>query len=162
MASESQWWQRFGNWAQIASACIAMIGFGAIVVQVGEIRQNNRASAARQVYLAYADLNFRYPQFGAPDYDRLKAGDRLVFEQYKSFVSYLLYACGEVIYAFAKEPEWIKSCEYEVKDQLPFLCETLASDPQFLQTFGRETNAFVRAAMTREGVLPPDCRPKKA
>ncbi len=162
MASESQWWQRFGNIAQIAAAVVAMVGFGAIVIQVGEIRQNNRATAARQVYLAYTDLNIRYPQFGAPDYDKLRSGDRLIFEQYKSFVSSLLYACGEVLYAFAKEPEWRNSCEYEVKGQLPFLCETLANDPRFLQTFGRETNAFVRAAMERESVLPPDCRPKKA
>ena len=63
MASESQWWQRFGNWAQIGSAVVAMIGFGAIVLQFQEVRHNNRASGARQVYLAYTDLNFRNPQY---------------------------------------------------------------------------------------------------
>jgi hypothetical protein len=162
MASESQWWQRFGNGAQIASALVALIGFGAIVIQVGEIRQNNRASAARQVYLAYADLNFRFPQFGAPDYDKLKAGDPVMFEQYRSFVSYLLYACSEVMSAFAKQPEWRLSCEYEVKVQLPFLCETFAADPDYLKTFGRDTIDFVKAAMTRNGVTAPECRLKKA
>jgi hypothetical protein len=162
MASESQWWQRFGNWAQIGSAVVAMIGFGAIVLQFQEVRQNNRASAARQVYLAYTDLNFRNPQFGAPDYEKLKSEDRLVFEQYRAFVSYLLYACEEVMHAFPKEPEWRRSCEYEVKDHLPFLCETFVNDPEFLQTFGREANSFVRTLMQRHDVSPPDCRPKKA
>lgn len=162
MASESQWWQRFGNWAQIGSAVVAMIGFGAIVLQFQEVRQNNRASGARQVYLAYTDLNFRNPQFGAPDYEKLKSGDRLVFEQYRAFVSYLLYACEEVLNAFPKEPEWRRSCEYEVKDHLPFLCETFVNDPEFLLTFGRETNSFVRILMQRHDVSPPDCRPKKA
>jgi hypothetical protein len=161
-ASDIQWWQRYGNMAQIASAVVAMIGFGAIVLQFQEVRQNNRASGARQVYLAYTDLNFRNPQFGIPDYARLKAGDPLVFEQYKSFVSYLLYACAEVMHAFPKEPEWRLSCAYEVKDQLPFLCETFAADPDFLKTFGQDTIEFVRTEMTRNGVSAPECRLKKA
>jgi hypothetical protein len=162
MASESQWWQRCGNLAQIGSAVVAMIGFGAIVLQFQEVRQNNRASGARQVYLAYTDLNFRHPQFGVPDYLKLKLGDPIVFEQYKSFVSYLLYACSEVMHAFPKEPEWRMSCSYEVKEQLPFLCETFAEDPDFLKTFGRETIDFVTAEMKRHGVTAPECRLKKA
>ena len=162
MASDSQWWQRYGNFAQIAAAVVAMIGFGAIVLQFQEVRHNNRASGARQVYLAYTDLNFRNPQFGVPDYPKLKAGDPVVYEQYKSFVSYLLYACAEVMHAFAKEPEWRKSCEYELRVHLPFLCETSVSDPEFLETFGRGTNDFVEATMQRHGLAPPECRPKKA
>ena len=162
MASESQWWQRCGNWAQIGSAVVAMIGFGAIVLQFQEVRHNNRASGARQVYLAYTDLNFRHPQFGVPDYLKLKLGDPIVFEQYKSFVSYLLYACSEVMHAFPKEPEWRMSCAYEVKAQLPFLCETFAEDPDFLKTFGRETVDFVTGEMKRHGVSAPECRLKKA
>jgi hypothetical protein len=97
MAAQAQWWQRIGNAAQIASAVIALFGFAVIIFQVNELRSNNRASGARQVYLAYSDLSFRHPQFSAPDYAVLKAGDRLVFEQYKLFVSYLLYACGAVL-----------------------------------------------------------------
>jgi hypothetical protein len=157
-----QWWQRYGNLAQIGSAVVAMIGFGAIVLQFQEVRNNNRSSGARQVYLAYTDLNFRNPQFGVPDYSKLKLGDPVVFEQYKSFVSYLLYACSEVMHAFPKEPEWRLSCAYEVKVQLPFLCETFTSDPDFLQTFGRQTIDFVTAEMKRNGVTAPECRLNKA
>jgi hypothetical protein len=162
MAAQAQWWQRIGNAAQIASAVIALFGFAVIIFQVNELRSNNRASGARQVYLAYSDLSFRYPQFSAPDYAALKAGDRLVFEQYKLFVSYLLYACGAVLPAFAKEPEWRKSCEYEVKNHLPFLCEVQTSDPAFLETFGKDTIGFVRAEMARAGVAAPDCKLRKS
>lgn len=161
MASDSQWWQRYGNLAQIASAVIAVIGFGAIILQVSEIRQNNRSSAARQVYLAYADLNFRNPQFGTPDYDKIKT-DPLLFEQYKTFVSTLLYACGEALYAFAGQPEWRKSCEYEVKAHLPFLCEIAITDPLYLDAFGTVANDFIRVEMAREKISAPDCRRRAA
>lgn len=157
-----QWWQRYGNIAQIASAVIAIGGFAAVLLQLSEIRHNNRASGARQVYLAYTDLNFRNPQFALPDLAQLKAGDPALFERYKTFVSYLLYACDEVMNAFPKEPEWRKSCEYEVREHLPFLCDTLASDPAFLETFGRHSVEFVMAAMQRNGVASPECRLKKA
>jgi hypothetical protein len=66
------------------------------------------------------------------------------------------------MHAFAKEPEWRKSCEYEVRDHLPFLCETQTSDTKFLETFGKDTIAFVKAAMMRDGVAAPECRLKKA
>ncbi len=162
MASESQWWQRFGNMAQIAAAVVAMIGFGAIVMQFQETRHNNRTSGARQVYLAYTDLNFRNPQYGVPDLPKLKSGDPVVFEQYKSFVSYLLYACSEVMTAFVKEPEWRTACAYEVRNHLPFLCETIASDPGFLKMFGQETVEFVTSEIKRNGVVAPECRLAKA
>jgi hypothetical protein len=161
MATESQWWQRNGNLAQIGSAVVAIIGFGAIIFQVSEIRQNNRATAARQIYLAYSDLNFRNPHFGIPDYQKIKA-DPLQLEQYKSFVSYLLYACGEAFYAFGNQPEWRKSCEYEIRVHLPFLCEVQSKDPMYLEGFGQEMIDFVKAGMAREGVTPPDCKLKGA
>ena len=161
-APEMHWWQRYGNIAQIASAVIAIGGFGAVLMQLSEIRHNNRASGARQVYLAYTDLNFRHPEFALPDLDKLKTGDRAVFERYKSFVSYLLYACDEVMNAFPKEPEWRRSCEYEVKAHLPFLCDTLQSDPGFLETFGGRGIEFVKSAMQRNGVAAPECRLKQA
>ena len=159
---EMHWWQRYGNLAQIASAIFAVVGFGAVLLQLSEIRHNNRATGARQVYLAYTDLNFRHPEYALPDLAKLKAGDPAVFERYKTFVSYFLYACAEVMHAFPKEPEWRKSCAYEIKEHLPFLCDTFSSDPDFLKTFGQETIDFVTAEMKRNGVSTPECRLKKA
>lgn len=160
-APDIQWWQRYGNIAQIASAVIAIAGFAAVLMQLSEIRQNNRASGARQVYLAYTDLNFRHPEFALPDVPKMKASDPALFERYKTFVSYLLYACDEVMNAFPKEEEWRKSCAYEIREHLPFLCDTLSSDPAFLETFGGRSIAFVKSAMQRNGVTPPECRLKK-
>ena len=156
------WWQRYGNIAQIAAALIAICGFGAILLQLGEIRHNNRASGARQVYLAYTDLNFRHPEYALPDHSKLKLGDPAVLERYKTFVSYLLYACDEVMSAFPHQQEWRKSCAYELKSHLPFLCETLSNDPAFLETFGGRSIDFVKSVMQRNGVTAPECRPKKA
>jgi hypothetical protein len=157
-----QWWQRYGNIAQIASAVFAVVGFGAVLLQLSEIRHNNRASGARQVYLAYTDLNFKHPEYALPELDKLKSGDPAVFERYKTFVSYLLYACDEVMSAFPQQQEWRRSCAYEIKAHLPFLCETLASDPAFLETFGGRSIDFVKSVMQRNGVTAPECQLKKA
>jgi hypothetical protein len=161
-ASDIQWWQRYGNIAQIGSAVFAVVGFGAVLLQLSEIRHNNRATGARQVYLAYTDLNFRHPEYALPDLDKLKSGDPAVFERYKTFVSYLLYACDEVMSAFPQQQEWRRSCAYEIKAHLPFLCETLVSDPAFLETFGGRSLDFVKTAMEQNGVTAPDCKLKKA
>lgn len=159
-AAKKQWWQVWGNAAQISSAVVALLGFGAVLLQLNEIRTNNRAASARQVYLAYADLEFKNPQFSDPDYAKIKAAGKDMFDRYKSFVAYMLYACGEALYAFPSEPEWRQSCEYDVKRHLPFLCETGASDPAFLTTFGETIQAFVKAAATNAGMVAPACKAK--
>jgi hypothetical protein len=161
-AAKYQWWQLWGNTAQICSALIALLGFCAVLLQLNEIRSNNYATAARQVYLAYADLEFKNPQFSDPDYAQIKAAGKETLGRYKSFVAYLLYACGEVIFAFPKEPEWRNSCEYDVKRHLPFLCETGASDPAFLATFGDLMQNFVKTLMTKASMSAPECKAKPA
>jgi len=97
----SFWWQKYGTLAQMAQAAVALLGFVAILFQINEIRSNNRAASARQVFLGYTDLAFRNPKFSAPDYDTIKAGSREEQVQYESFVSYFLYACEEATAAFA-------------------------------------------------------------
>ena len=47
MALPATFWQKFGTLAQMAQASVALLGFVAILFQVGEIRSNNRAVAAR-------------------------------------------------------------------------------------------------------------------
>jgi hypothetical protein len=161
-AKKYQWWQGWGNVAQITSALVAIFGFGAVLLQLNEIRTNNRAASARQVYLAYMDLEFRNPQLATPDYDRIKAGDRDTRSRYESFVSYLLYACEEALAAFGMQSEWRNSCEYDVKGHLPFLCEKMTSDPAFLGTFSARTQDFIKSAMARAGVASPACKLKTA
>ena len=46
------WWQKYGTLAQMAQACVALLGFVAILFQINEIRSSNRAVSARQAFLA--------------------------------------------------------------------------------------------------------------
>jgi hypothetical protein len=161
-AAKYQWWQGWGNVAQITSALVAIFGFAAILLQLNEIRSNNRAASARQVYLAYMDLEFRNPELAVPDYDKIKAGDRDTRNRYESFVSYLLYACEEALSAFGLQGEWRNSCEYDLKGHLPFLCEKTTADPAFLGTFSAKTQDFIKSAMARAGVASPGCKPRPA
>lgn len=160
-ARETGWWFKWGNVAQIAAALIAACGFGAILLQVNEIRGNNQATAARQVYLGYLDLEFKYPEFADPDYEAIKTGDRATRLRYESFVAYLLYACEESLAAFAAREEWRYTCETEIKVHAPFLCEQNARDPGYLRTFNGRTQTFVKAVMTAAGASPPDCKLRK-
>jgi len=160
MAAAASWWQRFGNAAQIAQVMVAALGFSVLVLQLNEVRSNNRAASARQVYLAYMDLEFRYPQFAEPDYASIKTGDRDDKSRYESFVSYLLYACEEALVAFAGQREWVTACDDALRPHLPFLCDKSAAEPSYLATVSDDTAAFIKSAMARAGVTPPACKPK--
>ena len=161
-AVKYQWWQIWGNTAQISSAVIALLGFCAVLLQLNEIRSNNRAASARQVYLAYMDLEFRNPQLAVPDYDKIKTGDKDTRTRYESFVSIFLYACEEALTAFPAQGEWRNSCEYDLKAHLPFLCEKMLVDSAFLASFSKTTMDFVRSVMAQAGVTSPACKAKPA
>ncbi|HWK00351.1 MAG TPA: hypothetical protein VNR41_06535 [Xanthobacteraceae bacterium] len=161
-AKRIEWWQKYGNIAQIGSALFAFLGFVAVIYQLNEIKNNNRATSARQVYLAYADVQFKYPLYADPDYEKLKASGKEAISQYQAYVAYMLYACGEVLHAFPKDSEWEASCSYDVVDHLPFLCEKEIADSDFMKTFGLRTQQFVREEMARNGVAPPECKVRKS
>jgi hypothetical protein len=152
------WWQKYGTLAQMAQAAVALLGFVAILFQINEIRANNRAASARQAFLGYTDLAFKNPKFSQPDYDAIKAGSRDERVQYESFVSYFLYACEEAIAAFAGRPEWLASCNYDLKPHLPFLCEKNSVEPAYLATYSSNTQQWVKTALQAAGVTPPDCK----
>jgi hypothetical protein len=155
------WWQKFGTLAQMAQAAVALLGFVAILFQINEIRSNNRAASARQIFLGYTDLAFKNPKFSAPDYDAIKAGNREQLVQYESFVSYFLYACEEAIAAFAEKREWRVSCDYDLKPHLAFLCEKIRDEPAYLTTYSTEAQQWVQTSLTRAGVTQPDCKLRK-
>ena len=144
------WWQKYGTLAQMAQACVALLGFVAILFQINEIRSSNRAVSARQAFLGYTDLAFRNPKFSSPDYEAIKAGGRDAQVQYESFVSYFLYACEEATAAFANRPEWLASCDYDLKPHLPFLCEKNVTEPAYLATY---------SSRSEERRVGKECRP---
>jgi hypothetical protein len=152
------WWQKYGTLAQMAQAAVALLGFVAILFQVNEIRTSNRAASARQAFLGYTDLAFRNPKFSQPDFEAIKASSHDERVQYESFVAYFLYACEEAISAFVNRPEWLASCEYDLKPHLPFLCEKNNADPAYLGTYSAETQRWVKASMKTASVAQPDCK----
>ena len=158
MALPATFWQKYGTLAQMAQASVALLGFVAILFQVGEIRSNNRAVAARQAFLGYTDLAFKNPKFAEPDYAAIKAGNREQLVQYESFVSYFLYACEEAFGAFSDQREWLASCDYDLKPHLPFLCEKNQAEPGYLATYGTITQDWVRTSLKTASVMPPDCK----
>jgi hypothetical protein len=152
------WWQKYGTLAQMAQAAVALLGVVAILFQINDIRANNRAASARQAFLGYTDLAFKNPKFSQPNYDAIKAGSRDERVQYESFVSYFLYACEEAIAAFAGRPEWLASCNYDLKPHLPFLCEKNSVEPAYLATYSSNTQQWVNASLQTASVTPPDCK----
>ena len=158
MALPATFWQKYGTLAQMAQASVALLGFVAILFQVGEIRSNNRAVAARQAFLGYTDLAFKNPKFAEPDYAAIKAGNREQLVQYESFVSYFLYACEEAFGAFSDQREWLASCDYDLKPHLPFLCEKNQAEPGYLATYGTVTQDWVKASLRTASVTAPDCK----
>jgi hypothetical protein len=155
------WWQKYGTTAQMAQAAVALLGFVAILFQINEIRDGNRAASALQAFLGYTDLAFKNPKFAAPDFEKIKAGDRDQRVQYESFVSYFLYACEEATAAFADRREWSASCDYDLRPHLPFLCEKSTAEPTYLATYSTNTQQWVKTSMKTSSVTPPDCRPGK-
>ena len=152
------WWQKYGTVGQIAQAVVALLGFVAIVTQIGVIRANNRETSARQVFLGYTELAFRNPKYSQPDYAAIKSGSGEDLVQYESFVSYFLNACEEAIAAFSDRPEWMASCSYDLKPHLPFLCEKNAAEPAYLATYSADTQQWIMASMKTASVTPPDCK----
>jgi hypothetical protein len=152
------WWQKFGTLAQMAQAGVALLGFVAILFQINELRYGNRAASARQVFLGYTDLAFRNPKFAAPDYEAIKKGSHDQQVQYDSFVSYFLYACEEAIATFSSRPEWLASCDYDLKPHLPFLCEKNQAEAGYLATYSTVTQEWVKTSLKTASVAPPDCK----
>jgi hypothetical protein len=155
------WWLRFGSVGQIAQAVVALCGFVAIMVQISVIGKNAHEAGARQIYQAYNDLEFKNPQYSHPDLERIKAGPANDLIQYETFVSYFLYACEEAIKAFDNKREWQATCDYDLKNHLPFLCEKTISEPVYLTTYSGNTQRWIAAEMQKTGVSAPDCRARK-
>ena len=152
------WWLRYGSLGQIAQAVVALLGFVAILIQIGVIGKNAHEAGARQIYQACNDLEFKNPQFSKPDLERIKADPPSDLVQYEVFVSYFLYACEETIKAFDNKREWQATCNYDLKGHLPFLCEKRLTEPVYLTTYSTETQRWIAAEMQKSGVTAPDCK----
>ena len=161
MLQPASFWQKYGSFAQMAQAAVALLGFVAILFQINEIRDANRAASARQAFLGYTDLAFKNPKFAQPDFDAIKASSRDERVQYETFVTYFIYACEEAMSAFASRSEWQASCDYDLRPHLPFLCEKNSAEPAYLATYGSLTQQWVNTSMKNAAVAPPECKLRK-
>jgi hypothetical protein len=150
-----EFWQRYGNIAQITSAIAAVVGMAAILFQVNAIRTNSREATAQQIYLAYARLAFENPQFARPDYDRIKAAPVDDRTRYRTFVSLLMNACDEVLENISGT-EWRVSCASDLKAHVRFLCEQ--ADAPFLAQYSQRMRALVTAAMNAARASAEECK----
>ena len=117
------------NWAQIASAAIALLGFFVVIAQVYFISRNFEIATARQVYMSYSEAALRHPEFVEPDLAVLKK-DPKEYIRYKTFVSLMLFAYDEM-FSIYDQPEWHKSFESEIRYHLPYLCGDMAPADDF-------------------------------
>jgi hypothetical protein len=140
---------------------VALLGFVAILFQISVLGKNAHEAGARQIYQAYNDLEFKNPQYSHPDLERIKAGPSSDLVQYETFVSYFLYACEEAIKAFDNKREWQATCDYDLKNHLPFLCEKTVTEPVYLTTYSGDTQRWIAAEMQKTGVTVPDCKARK-
>src|ERR1700687_5878306 len=111
------------NWAQIASAVIALLGFVVVSFQVYYISRNFNIASARQVYMSYSETGLRHPEFVEPDLAKLKA-DPEKYVQYKNFVSHMLFAYDE-IFAVYDDPEWHYSFNTDIKYHMQYICKDM-------------------------------------
>ena len=155
------WWQKYGTVGQIAQACVALLGFVGVLLQVNVLGRNAQEAGARQIYQAYNDLEFKNPQYSKPDLDKIKAGPANDLVQYETYVSYFLYACEEAIGAFENKREWQATCDCDLKGHLPFLCEKTAAEPVYLTTYSTTTQQWIASEMQKAGVTAPDCKLRK-
>jgi len=125
------------NFAQIASALVAIIALIGIYVQVSLTRTNALKANARQVYVNYSAAALKYPQLARPNYQKLKeARDQTELVRYQIYVGHMLSAFDEIL-ALDDEPEWLASFRYDIQDHLTYLCEL--NDLTFFATFYNKT-----------------------
>lgn len=140
-----RFWLPFGNLSQMVSALAATLALAFVAYQITQIEVNGRKANARQVYLSYSNASLRYPQYIRPDYAAIKA-DPLKFQQYKWYVSQMLFAYDEILSSVG-DPSWLSSFEYELPPHIPLLCDLKRTDAAFFTQYEDNTNALIDTAL---------------
>jgi hypothetical protein len=150
------WYAKWGNIAQIASALVAIGGFGLVYSQLKiletnsiNLRQNATEAAARQVYMSYSEAALRHPQFASSKNSEIKTGT-VEYEQYKLFVAHMLFAYDEVLKVY-DHPEWRKSFDIDLATHRKYLCE---------ESNGELFGQYYEPTRQRIAALRKDCADK--
>jgi hypothetical protein len=139
------WYSRFGNFAQIASAVIAAIGFAGLIYQINENQKKSAQESyraeladARKNYASYSDAILRYPYLSAPDYDFLMRNHN-EWLRYQSFIAHMLYAYDDILNVIEHseekdaKKEWLLAFDVDIEPHRHYLCQI--KDRRFFGTY---------------------------
>jgi hypothetical protein len=101
---------------------LAALGLFATAIQVHRNRAFQKENTAKGVYRDYLKMAVENPILADGDLKQIKDGKRM--EQYRWFVSYLLWACEEIITFAPNDPQW----KEDVESQLGYHLEYLSGD----------------------------------
>jgi hypothetical protein len=158
-----------GNFAQVSSALIAVIGFAGLIYQIQLNRERATQEAlraetaeARKVYMSYSEALLRYPELSAPNYDSLMHNHR-EYLRYKNFVAHMVWAYDEILTAVAQDGPledaggWLVAFEIDIHDHQRYLCHLEKTEPKFFEMYGAKVrerlHAIDRASCTGEEPL---------
>jgi hypothetical protein len=129
------WYSRSGNFAQIASAVIAAIGFAGLIYEFNENQKKSAQDSyraeladARRNYASYSDAILRYPYLSVPDYDFLMRNHN-EWLRYQNFVAHMLYAYDDILnvveYSEEKDAkkEWLLAFAIDIEPHRRYLCQ---------------------------------------
>jgi hypothetical protein len=87
----------------------------AAVLAIRQLRSSEKSqkeATAKEIFKEYLLIAFEHPAFSVMDSSVLKVKpDGLEFERYKWFVSYMLFACEEILDLFPNSKEWTETIE---------------------------------------------------
>jgi hypothetical protein len=158
------WYLRLGNFSQIASALIAVIGFSAVIWQINDAhnksaQENYRAELAdaRKVYMAYSDATLKYPELTDPNYDALMR-NHVEYMRYQNFVSHMLYAYDEMLSLAplvdsVSEEEWALAFQIDLEPHHRYVCQM--PDLRLIKTFNAAMQARLNKAREHCGDTKP-------
>jgi hypothetical protein len=170
---KTSWHSNFGNWAQIASATISLIGFAVVVYQINESREKAAHDAiraelgdARRLYLTYSDATLRYPELTKPNYSIL-VKNYTEFVRYENFVSHMLYAYDDILNAVRQYEQpidvaaWEESFKMDVKPHRRYFCHQLNTDffNQFRKDMKERISKIVEPCKDVEPIEEPAVAP---
>lgn len=134
----------FTGIAEIVTAVVALSALFIAITQLRQNKANQRESTAKEIYKEYLKMAVEYPRHAYPTKEFIEnIRGKEEFDRYTWFVSYMLFACDEILTLSKERKLWRKV----VKEQLWFHISYLSS-PDFYQTaelegYGHEMNTLV-------------------
>ena len=150
-------WQRFGNWAQIASPIVAVLTVIAAGWFAFDQIAANRQSAARQMFRSHLELEMKYAAYAEPDFDKIAKAGPVEMHSYGAFVNHLLYTCEELTIATKDDAGWRTACESRLKAHAAYLCKEV--DKEDLETYDLRIQKMIKMTRCKAGCRVDDCSP---